>query len=449
MMNQSSNPKNQGKARLNVEYLPISALTLDPDNAREHSPRQIKQIAKSVEAFDFNAPILADCDGRVISGNGRLMALQSLGRTEAPVVRLEHLTSEQAKAYALADNRLTDASQFNDRQLAVNLKALSEIVLDFDLEATGFSMGEIDLKIERLSLDGSEAALAEDEPPLEVGPAVTRVGDIWRLGDHRLYCGSALEPDSYTRLMLPKERIDAVFTDPPFNVRIDGHVSGKGKRRHREFVQASGEMDEDEFAGFLQTFLRTSIPHLKAGAVVFACMDWRHLSELLDAASAAGLVMLNLCVWTKPIGGMGSLYRSAHELVFVFRNGKRPHRNNVELGRHGRNRANVWAYPGANQFLKSAEDADLIGQHPTPKPVKMVADALLDVTARGDLVLDPFMGVGSTMMAAERIGRRCRGIELDPIFVDLSIRRWQRMTGEDAILESTGERFDVLAEGGR
>ena len=431
--------------KLQIEYVSIRSLKLDSDNSREHGSRQIRQIARSVEAFEFNAPILVDRDGKVVAGNGRLMALQQLGRTEVPIVRLEHLSPEQARAYAIADNRLTDVSRFNDKQLALNLKLLSDMALDFDLEATGFSMGEIDLRIESLTFDEPDAAIRDDdEAPIEAGVAVTHVGDLWRLGDHRLYCGSALEASSFARLLLARERIDAVFMDAPYNVPIDGHVSGKGKRRHREFVQGAGEMEEGAFIKFLQASLEAAVVHLRPGAVVFSCMDWRHVGELMTAAQAAGLTMINLCVWTKPIGGMGSLYRSAHELVLVFRHGKTTHRNNVELGRHGRNRTNVWAYPGANQFLRSSEDADLIGQHPTPKPVKMVADALLDVTARGDLVLDPFMGGGSTLMAAERIGRRARGIELDPLYVDLTIRRWMRMTGEDAVHEATGERFSVL-----
>ena len=426
--------------RLAVDYLPIETLTLDPANARQHKPAQIKQIARSIEAFAFNVPVLVDRDGKVLAGHGRVLACRHLGRTEVPVIRLDHLTPEQARAFAIADNRLAETSSWDEALLAQHLKVLSELDLDFSLEATGFTVGEIDLKIQ--GLDEDEPDEADDLPP--IGPAVAKPGDLWRLGKHRVLCASSLDPTSYTRLM-GSDRAAMVFTDPPYNVRIDGHVSGKGKTRHREFAMASGEMSEPEFIAFLSQAARLMSEASADGALQYICMDWRHAFALLAAGRTVYSDLLNICVWTKSNGGMGSLYRSAHEMVMVFKHGRGAHRNNVQLGAFGRNRTNVWSYPGANGFLRSSEDGDLMAQHPTPKPVSLVADAILDVTARRDLVLDPFLGSGSTLIAAERVGRICRGLELDPLYVDLTIRRWQRLTGETATLEGGGSFAELEA----
>jgi DNA modification methylase len=242
-----------------------------------------------------------------------------------------------------------------------------------------------------------------------------------------------------------KLRAGIVFCDPPYNVKIDGHVTGNGSIRHREFAMASGEMNEAEFVAFLTTCLRLLARHSLSGSVHFICMDWRHMKELLAAGGQVYDSLLNLCVWAKNCGGMGSLYRSRHELVFVFRHGKESHRNNVQLGKFGRNRTNVWEYPGVNTFSKTGEEGNLLSLHPTVKPVALVADALLDCSARGEIVLDGFLGSGSTLMAAERVGRICYGIEIEPLYVDVAIRRWQRYTGEQAIHVSTGKTFDQLS----
>lgn len=434
----------RGNAPLAIEIIATADIHPDPQNARAHSKAQIRKIARSIERFEFNTPMLVDRDLKIISGHGRWEACQLLGRTSVPVIRLEHLTPEQARAFAIAENRLVELSTWDEEALAVHFKALAELDLDFSLEDTGFSMGEIDLFIEGADATNGGNNAADALPP--IGPAVCRPGDLWLLGNHKVLCGDSLEVESY-RALLEAERVAAVFSDPPYNVAINGHVSGKGKRQHREFAMATGEKSGPEFVIFLTKACEHAAAFSEDGAVHFVCMDWRHAGELLAAGRQAYDELLNIAVWTKNNGGMGSLYRSAHELVFVFRHGRAAHRNNVQLGRFGRNRTNVWNYPGANTFLRSAEDADLMAQHPTPKPVAMVADALLDVTARGDLVLDAFLGSGSTLMAAERIGRRCRGIELDPLYVDLTIRRWQRYTGEAAILAGTGEQFDDLTKG--
>jgi DNA methylase len=317
---------------------------------------------------------------------------------------------------------------------------LSGLDLDFSLEATGFTIGEIDLKIQ--AVDEAPDAPDPDEAPVPAGPEVAQLGDLWTLGPHKLLCGDALDAASYARLM-GEDRAAMVFTDPPYNVAIDGNVTGKGKVHHREFAMATGEMSEPQFVAFLTQACELMAEHSTNGSVHFVCMDWGHLYPLMTAGRSAYDAMLNICVWTKPHGGLGGVYRSAHEMVVVFKNGRGPHRNNVQMGRFGRNRTNVWAYAGANGFGRG-EDADLTSQHPTPKPVAMIADAMLDVTAPRDIVLDVFMGSGATLIAAQRVGRVCRGIEMDPLYVDLTIPRWQRLTGQDAI-RADGASFNALA----
>jgi DNA modification methylase len=306
-------------------------------------------------------------------------------------------------------------------------------------------MGEIDLKIEGLLVTTPGNPDPADELPADFDEApVSWPGD---LGRHRLLCGNALDHVSYERLMRGTAA-RLVFTDPPYNVPIDGHVSGKGRVRHREFLMASGQMISTQFTRFLTTALELAIRHSAPGSLHYVCMDWRHQHELLTAALGIYAELKNLCVWVKDNAGMGSLYRSQHELIYVFKNGRTRHRNNVELGQHGRNRSNVWQYPSPNQFGRKGEEGNLAALHPTVKPVALIADAILDCSARGDVVLDPFLGSGSTLLAAERVGRVCRGIELDPLYVDAAIRRWQRFTGENAINATTGTRFDDLVPDG-
>ena len=422
-------------------YLPTSALTPHPSNPRKHTRAQIRAIAKSIETFGFTAPILADKERQIRAGHGRWEAAKLVGLTQLPVIFLDHLTEAQTNAYMLADNKLCDRSTFDDPKVARLLKELSALALDFDIEATGFEPPEIDLRIQ--SLDDSDVAEVADEFELARGPAVTAAGDLWVLGDHRLYCGSALELGSFSALS-ENEKATAAFTDPPYNVPINGHVSGNGKIKHREFAMAAGEMSEAEFTEFLTASLTLLCDHTRPGALIYSCMDWRHMGQMNAAALAAGCDLLNLCVWVKTNAGLGSLYRSRHELVFVFRNGKEAHLNNVQLGRHGRNRTNVWNYPGVNTFVRRGAKR-VLDYHPTVKPILLVCDAILDSTKRNDLVLDPFLGSGTTLLAAERTERRCYGIELDPLYVDTTIERWQEMAGRKAV-NRQGETFDQVRQ---
>ncbi len=430
-----------GVHQLGVVYRPIDELKLDPKNPRVHSKLQICQIARSIAAFGFNVPVLLDAQSRVIAGHGRLLACLELGWREVPTIALSHLTETQARAFMIADNRLTENSSWDEQLLGEQLKGLAEVHLDFSLEATGFEMGEIDLLIEGVAPvpEGHEDP-ADTIQAAAASPPVSQRGDLWLLGRHRLFCGNALHATAYG-LLMEDQQAAMVFTDPPYNVPIDGHASGLGRIRHQDFVMASGEMSEAEFTAFLAQVCRLMTHSMIDGTLAYMCMDWRHMGELLTAGRTVFTELKNVCVWDKGTGGMGSLYRSQHELVFVFKHGTASHRNNIQLGQYGRYRTNVWRYPGGNSFGRDAQEGNLLALHPTVKPVALVADAILDASGRNDIVLDPFLGSGTTVIAAERTGRICYGIELDPRYVDTAIRRWQTWTGQQARHATSGKLF--------
>lgn len=420
----------------------LDKLVPDPRNPRQHSPRQIKQIVRSIQSFGFNVPLLVDKDRKILAGHGRYLAARQLGLAEVPVIQLEHLSPEQARAFAIADNRLTENSSWDDALLGEIFAELAHLDLNFDLDVTGFTMGEIDLRIEGLSAEDGNPDPAEDvELPEQGQVAVTRPGDLWELGPHRILCASSLEAAPYEALLQGRQA-DLIFTDPPYNVPIDGHVTGNGKTRHREFAMASGEMSATEFTAFLKQVMDLLAAYSRNGSIHFHCMDWRHLPEILAAGCQAYSELKNLCVWVKDKGGMGSFYRSQHELILVYKNGAAAHRNNFELGQHGRYRTNIWNYPSANTLSRQGSEGDLLAMHPTVKPIALVTDAILDCSARGDVVLDAFLGSGTTLLAAHRVGRICCGLEIDPLYVDTAIRRWQAMTGESARLRGTGQTFE-------
>src|SRR5215831_10151352 len=440
-------PRHNSNSRRNLQivYRRLDELKPDPANPRCHTLKQIRKIADSIGTFGFNVPILIDHDDKVICGHGRLAAGRELGCSEVPTVRLDHLSPAQTRAFMIADNRLTEIAAWDDRLLAQQLKDLSLLGLDFSLELTGFEMPEIDLRIASLD-DPPEGAddPADVLPAAAVGRPLSRIGDLWVLGRHRVFCGNALDPGTFAAL-IGEERAAMVFTDPPYNVPIEGHASGLGAIHHRPFPMASGEMNETEFTAFLGQTCHNLTAFSTGGSLHYICMGWRHLEELLAAGREVYGELKNVCVWVKDNAGMGSLYRSQHELVLVFKQRGGTHRNNVQLGRFGRHRSNVWRYPGANSFARHGEEGNLLALHPTVKPVAMVADAILDCTARGDIVLDAFLGSGTTVIAAERTGRRCCALELDPGYVDTAIRRWQTLTGDQARHAATGRSFDDLA----
>ncbi len=427
-------------SNLTISHLPVTGLKPYPGNARTHSAKQIAEIATSIKAFGFNNPVLVDKAGTIIAGHGRVAAARKLGLETVPCVRLEHLSEAQKRAYILADNKLAEKAGWDREILAIELQHLADLDLDFDITATGFEMAEIDLLLS--DTDADQADPADAVPEVAVGPAVTQPGDVWQIGGHRLICGDSTRSETYARL-LGGGRAQMVFTDPPYNVKIDGHVSGLGATKHREFAMASGEMTEAEFTRFLKAVFVNLTGHAADGAIHFVCMDWRHVGEVLAAATPTYSELKNICVWAKTNGGMGSLYRSQHELVFVLKSGTAPHINNVELGKHGRYRTNVWQYAGANAF--SATRDDDLAMHPTVKPVALVADAILDCSRRKGIVLDAFAGSGTTLVAAERTGRRGYGIELDPLYCDVIVRRLATVAGLEAVHVESGRTFDDLA----
>ncbi|MGH9615099.1 MAG: site-specific DNA-methyltransferase [Acidobacteriaceae bacterium] len=422
---------------LSVEYRSVGSLKSYSQNARTHSKHQIRQIAGSIGEFGFINPVLVDSTDRIIAGHGRVAAAKLLGMEQVPTIRVENLTTDQIRAYVLADNKLAENAGWDKSILAIELQHLLNIDTEFDITVTGFEIPEIDLLLspEDGKTDGDDVFEVEDGEP------ITQLGDLWNLGKHRILCGDASDESSYPKLLNTK-RAEVAFIDPPYNVRIKGNVSGNGAIRHREFPMASGDMGGAEFIAFLISILKLLARYSKLGSVHFVCMDWRHMGELIAASKQVYDELLNVCVWVKNNGGMGSFYRSRHELVFVFRNGKGKHRNNIQLGKFGRNRTNVWEYPSINSVSKSSDEGNLLALHPTVKPVRLVADALLDCSARGDWVLDTFLGSGTTLLAAERTGRICCGVELDPIYVDTAIKRWQRHTGDQAVHAVSGKRFD-------
>lgn len=434
---------NQGRPgqKIEIVYRPRTSLNLNPKNPRQHSATQLKKLARSIKAFGFNTAILVDKDLNVIAGHARAQAAERLGIDQVPTICLEHLTERQAQAYIIADNKLAELAEWDESLLTVHLRELASVELDFDLDATGFELAEIDLRLS--AVDAPVDATVEPEPSVPAPPTepISRVGDIWQLGPHLLLCSDALDAASYDRL-LQGDRADVVFTDPPYNVPIAGHASGLGRTKHSDFVMASGEMTPEGFTEFLVSACRNMARHSRDGALNYICMDWRHVRELMEAGSTVYSELKNLCVWVKSNAGMGSLYRSQHELVFVYKNGRAPHLNNVQLGRHGRNRSNVWNYPGVATPAGGDEERGLLGLHPTVKPVTLVADVLMDSSPRNGLVLDPFAGSGSTIIAAERTGRRARAVEMDPRYVDVAIRRWQRFTRQTAIHLETGKPFE-------
>ena len=427
---------------LQIEYVPIGTIKPNPRNARTHSKKQIKQLAESFRAFGFANPLIIDDQGMLLAGHGRLAAAELLGIDELPCVRLSSMTARQKRAYALADNKLALNAGWDEQVLALELQELLEIDPTFEVSVTGFSIAEIDTLVEGLSPQELTDPKDERLPGPSMGLPTARLGDVWMLGPHRLTCGDSLSQIVVAALM-NGEKAQMVFTDPPYNVRIAGHVSGLGKTMHREFSQACGEMTPEQFTAFLKTAFANLADHSCDGSVHFICMDWRHMKEIQSAGEAVYGELKNLVIWAKDVGGMGSFYRSRHELIFAFKNGNGPHINTFELGQNGRYRTNIWQYRGANSF--KAGRMEELALHPTVKPVAMIADAIKDVSGRNGIVLDLFGGSGSTLIAAHKTGRRGFLCELDPIYCDRIIQRWQAYAKDDAILLSTSKTFTEMA----
>lgn len=425
----------------NIEHRPVEGLRPYGRNARTHSKKQIKQIAESMRAFGFTNPVLISDNSQIIAGHGRVAAAKLIGMDSVPTLRLSHLSEAQIRAYVLADNKLALNAGWDQEVLAVELQGL--IDLDFDITLTGFTLAEVDFTLDVAKESDPEASDAEDVIPQIAPEAVTRPGDLWLLGRHRLLCGDARNAADYARL-LGGERADLIFTDPPYNVPIDGHVCGLGRIRHREFAMGVGEMSEDGFTAFLTECLGAMAAVCRDGAIAFVCMDWRHITELMAAGKQVFTELKNLCVWAKTNGGMGTFYRSRHELVFVYKVGTAPHTNTFGLGETGRYRTNVWDYAGISSL--GSDRSETLSLHPTVKPTALAADAIRDCTKRGDIVLDGFGGSGTTLIAAESCGRLARIIELDPHYCDVIVRRFQQVTGKLATVAENGLTFDQVEE---
>ena len=427
------------RTALRIIYKSPNELKPRRGNPRTHDTNQVKQIAASIKEFGFVNPVLIDGMNAIVAGHARVESAKLLGMTDIPTVCVDHFTPAQVRAYVIADNRLAELAGWDRALLAIELHELS-VEPNFDVTVTGFETAQIDLLINEIKSGQQDEA--DGVPPVDrSAPAVSRPGDLWRMGNHFLYCGNALNSGSFSSL-LGKRKARLAFTDPPYNVQILGNVSGLGKVKHREFAMASGEMTSPEYTNFLKVVFTHLTAFTINGSMHFICNDWRHVTEVLHAASTTYTEQKNLCVWTKTNAGMGSLYRSQHELIFVFKNGTAKHVNNVKLGRFGRNRTNVWSYPGVNSF-GGQRDAE-IAMRPTIKPIRLIADAILDCSGRRDIVLDAFAGVGTTLIAAEQTGRRGYGIEIDHHYVDAAIQRIDKVCGLKAIHVESKLNFDQL-----
>lgn len=420
-----------------IIWRPIDALIINARNSRRHSRAQISKLARSIETLGIFLPIVIDESRVILAGHGRLEAARLLNMLEVPTLLATGLTEAEKRAFMLADNRIAEQASWDRDMLRTEFKEL--IVLDLDLELSGFDTGEIDIMIDG---PASSVETAEVAPSVPSGPPVSRPGDLWQLGKHRLLCGDATKVESYV-ILLGGRKAHMVFTDPPYNVRIGRNVSGLGKVSHREFQMASGEMSKGQFTRFLTAVLGHLADNTERASIHFHCMDWRHLGEILSAGEEVYSDLKNICVWKKDNAGMGSFYRSQHELVLVFQNGAGKFTNNINLGATGRYRTNVWEYPGMASM--GADRMASLEMHPTVKPVALVADAIRDASKRNDLILDPFSGSGTTIIAAERTGRAAVAMEIDPAYVDVTIARWQKATSEAALLEATGETFAYVA----
>jgi DNA modification methylase len=423
-----------------VQRVPIDTLRLPSSAVLQHPKKQVEKAQKFLAAFDQIPAVLAAPNGEILFWEEIWLALKANGATEVDVVTVNDKSPEELKAIRLALHRIPLDAKWDDENVRLVLEELA--LVDFDLDLTGFDAPEID---NYLNLDLPKANVEEtgtDIPPVGTDP-VSMPGSIWGLGKHRIGCGSATDL-AFVLRVLNGQTAAACFVDPPYNIKVDGFISGKGRHQHREFVQGAGELSDDKYFGLLRNSLSVLKACCSSTALIYVCIDWRHVMEMTVAGRSCGMPLYQIVTWVKSNAGMGGIYRNQSEFICVFRAGEDAPLDNVELGRRGRNRTNVWNYPGMSSFGKERDS--LLGLHPTVKPVAMIADALRDVTKRGDVVLDSFLGSGSTLMAAEETGRICCGAELDPLYVDVAIRRWQDATGKDALLLETGESFNALAQ---
>lgn len=428
---------------LKIEMLKLEVFYLPERKLRKHPQGQIRKIAASIERFGMNVPILIDEANEVLAGRATLEACQRLGFDEVPAIRISHLDAKEKRLFRIAHNRIAEDASWDTAELKLEFEELTIEAPDLDLTLSGFAITDVDRMLGQLGGDLSDLDSPVD--PMSIGASVTQRGDLWQIGEHRLLCGDACSADDMKTLM-GDVSARLLLTDPPYNVPINGHVSGLGKHKHREFVMASGEMSASEFEEFLGTAIARASAYITDGGLFYIFMDSKHLVDLELAARHQGLETLTICVWVKDNGGMGSFYRSQHELVLVSRraNDKAPHVNTVELGAHGRYRTNVWSYPGVNSFGEGRDTA--LSIHPTVKPISLLADAILDCSKKGEVILDSFGGSGSTMVAAQKTGRWAYLMELDPYYCDAIILRMLAAYGKEAVHVESGRTYTEVAQ---
>lgn len=429
-----------GHNRSRIERVPVSVMKVPEGDPRRYSARDVELAQAVLQQLPAGVPlpVVINAADEILVGGLFVAAAKKLEIKHLDVIRHEGLTKIEEKQYSVAINQLLSKGEWDPTALEAWIREFEAGLEDFSHLTLGFDNGELD---NILGMAGALAGGGEDDAPSPAAKAITRPGMTWLLGRHRVMCGSATSPEDMIRLMAGNLAAMAI-TDPPYGCKVDGFVAKKGL--HRDFVEGAGDKRPDELGDFFLGFSKNLAAGLQKGALVYVFIDWRSLDLLQRACEQVFGSLIQLCCWVKNRAGMGGLYRSQHELVLVFRNPGAKHRNNVQLGRNGRNRSNVWDYPSAASS-RSGREGDILKHHPTPKPVEMIADAMLDCTEHGDRIIDCFLGSGTALIAAERTGRICHGMELDPIYVDVAIRRWQAWTGLEATDAETGVTFNELA----
>lgn len=409
----------------------LGNLRLKEDDIRKFSKQEISITTKVVDRFGIPSPIIVDNKNEIVLGANLYLAAKNLNAKTVPTVQLKDLSEKEIKMYSVAMNKILTMGEIDLESIKIDIK---DWIFDenFTITPEELGLGTIEVDSILFELSGFSASDAEEqnetkaeEAVLSDIPKIVKPGDLIQLGQHRLFCGDSMKAESYTKL-LGEEKADIIITDPPYNVKIQGHVTKK--KNHPEFAQASGEMKPEDFINFLNTVTKNLKNFSKSGSIHYLFMDWKHLFELQIATKDVYEKLLNICVWDKGKGGMGSFYRSQHEFCLVYQNGTGSHKNNIQLGKNGRNRSNIWQYPGMNSGTSQAKT--LSNLHPTVKPVSMLVDILLDASDFGDIVLDTFGGSGSTLIAAQECGRKARLIEISPDYCDVIIHRWEKMTGK-------------------
>ena len=409
----------------------LGNLRLKEDDIRKFSKQEISITTKVVDRFGIPSPIIVDNKNEIVLGANLYLAAKNLNAKTVPTVQLKDLSEKEIKMYSVAMNKILTMGEIDLESIKIDIK---DWIFDenFTITPEELGLGTIEVDSILFELSGFSASDAEEqnetkaeEAVLSDIPKIVKPGDLIQLGQHRLFCGDSMKAESYTKL-LGEEKADIIITDPPYNVKIQGHVTKK--KNHPEFAQASGEMKPEDFINFLNTVTKNLKNFSKSGSIHYLFMDWKHLFELQIATKDVYEKLLNICVWDKGKGGMGSFYRSQHEFCLVYENGTGSHKNNIQLGKNGRNRSNIWQYPGMNSGTSQAKT--LSNLHPTVKPVSMLVDILLDASDFGDIVLDTFGGSGSTLIAAQECGRKARLIEISPDYCDVIIHRWEKMTGK-------------------